>query len=125
MTIAEKHFRRAYRIKADVKITNEQWKVINMMHACLKENNEPKLPHGTMLIDKKMFVEHLASVQKCLKDIDALMADENSKVFANSINGRKLAEISNRMQFTLHGQKAFQLNIPLERLNDEIKLIEA
>lgn len=124
MTLAEKHFRSTYKIKPDVKITNEQWKVINMMHRCLKEYNTPKLPHGAILVDKKQFVDHLRYVKNCLNNTDSLMQHKDNKQFANSQGGKDLAKIWNALNLTMQSILHFQLNVPLERVCDEIEDIK-
>lgn len=120
MTLAEKHYRKTYRIKHDIKLSNDQWKVVNMMHNCLREYNTPKLPHGTILVNKKELVSHLKNVKKCLDATDKLMKDANYKDFAKGEGGTKLAKICNALNLELHSVLHFQLNVPLERLNDEI-----
>lgn len=120
MSIAEKFYRSFYKIKPDVKLTNEQWKVVNMMHECLREYNKPKLPHGKILVEKKQLVNHLRDVKTFLKGMDEVMLDPKNRNFANSEGGIKLGEVwsgmNNSMQSILH----FQLNVPLKRLNEEI-----
>ena len=121
MTIAEKFYRKWYK-KEDVKLTNDQWKVVNMLHACLKVNNKPKLPFGTMLVNRVQLVEHLNNVKNCLKYTDALMLNPKYKDFSNVQGGKDMARIWNNLNLTFQAIAHFQLNIPLERLdatNDE------
>ena len=120
MTIAEKYYRLFYKIKDEIKLTKEQWKVVNMMHVCLKENNKPKLPHGSILINKKELVSHLKYVKNCLKDTDSLMDNPKYKEFAIGQGGKELAKIYNALNLTMHSILYFQMNVPLERLNEEI-----
>ena len=117
MTIAEKWYRNWYKITPAVKLTNEQWKVVNMLHECLKVNNKPKLPHGTILVEKKHLVEHLANVKMCLKKTDELMLNPLYKEFAYGKGGSELARIWNVLNMTWQSINHFQLTIPLEKLN--------
>lgn len=118
MTIAEKYFRLFYKVKDDVKLTNEQWKVVRMMHECLRENNKPKLPHGKILVDKKHLVDHLECIRKCLKETDALMLNPQYREFSNGTRGEKMAKIWNELNFTMQSISFFQLKTPLERLHN-------
>ena len=117
MTIAEKWYRNWYKITPAVKLTNEQWKVVNMLHECLKVNNKPKLPHGTILVEKKHLVEHLAALKVCLKATDTLMLHPSTKDFANSPGGKQMAKIWNALNLTWQSVNHFQLTIPLEKLD--------
>ena len=123
MTIAEKYFRSFYKIKAEIKLTNEQWKVVNMMHECLRENNKPKLPHGTILVNRIQLVNHLRHVKECLNSTDKLMENPKYKDFSKSEGGSELAKIWNALNLTMQSILHFQLNIPLQRLNEEIDVI--
>lgn len=67
MSLAEKYYRLFYKVKPDVKLTNDQWKVVRMMHECLREYNKPKLPQGAILVNKQELIEHLGRVKQCLK----------------------------------------------------------
>lgn len=40
MSIAERYYRKFYKVKDGEKLTNEQWKIVKMMHECLRENNK-------------------------------------------------------------------------------------
>lgn len=120
MTIAEKFYRRFYKIKPEEKLTNDQWKVVNMMHACLAEYNKPKLPSGTILVKKQQLIDHLKQVKNCLSDTDALMLDPKYKEFSRGPGGTEMAHIWNRLNMTMQSVLYFQLNVPLERLNEEI-----
>jgi hypothetical protein len=115
MTLAEKHYRMTYRIKPEEKLTNDQWKIVNMMHRCLKENNMPKLPHGTILVNKKQLVEHLGTIKICLNATDKLMEDTTYKEFSKGEGGSKLAKIWNALNFTMQSIEHFQLNIPFKK----------
>lgn len=115
-TIAEKWYRQRHKITPDTKLTNEQWKTVNMLHACLKANNKPKLPHGTMLVNRVELVGHLNSVLKCLKDTNDLMDKPEYKEFSKGNGGSELAKIWNRANFSFQSIAHFQLNIPLEKL---------
>lgn len=72
MTIAEKYYRLFYKVKPEIKLTNEQWKVVNMMHQCLKENNKPKLPNGGIIVNKKSLLTHLNLIQQAVDSIDKI-----------------------------------------------------
>ncbi len=120
MKIAEKFYRKFYKVKDDIKLSNEQWKVVNMMHECLREYNTPKIPHGTILVNKEALVRHLNNVNLCLKSTDDLMLNPKYKEFSNSTGGTELAKIWNALNYTMQSIKHFQLNIPFERLNEEI-----
>ena len=127
MSLAEKYYRKFYKIKPEVKITNDQWKVINMMHECLREYNTPKLPYGSVLINKIKLVEHLRAVKKCCNATDKLMARPEHKEFSNGKGGSDLATIWNILNMTLQEILHFQLNVPLDRVSEEItdELIES
>ena len=116
-TIAEKWYKQRYNIKPETKLTNEQWMDVNMLHQCLQANNKPKLPHGTMLVNKKELVEHLNNVKNCLKYTDKLMLLPENKAIANSGFGTKMAKIWNNLNLTFQSISHFQLKIPLERLD--------
>jgi hypothetical protein len=120
MSIAEKYFRLFYKIKDEVKLSNEQWKIVNMMHSCLKEYNKPKLPHGSILVNKKELVNHIRYVKNCLKDTDDLMINPKYKEFSNGEGGKEMAKIWNALNLTMQSILHFQLNITLERLNEKI-----
>ncbi len=120
MSIAEKYYRIFYRLKEGVKLSNDQWKVVNMMHACLKEYNKPKLPHGTILVNKQELENHLKYVKECLKATDDLMLDPTYKEFSNGPGGKRMAQIWNSLNLTMQSISHFQLKIPLERLNEDI-----
>lgn len=114
MTIAEKFYRLFYRVKPEVKLTNEQWKVVNMMHACLKANNKPKLPHGTILVNKKGLLDHLNTIQSAVNSIDKVYAD---KSLSDYNRGRNIAAIRNELEHSVHSTKHFELDIPLKELS--------
>lgn len=120
MTIAEKYYRLFYKVKPEIKLTNEQWKVVNMMHECLKENNKPKLPQGSILVDKKELVNHLRHVKKCLKDTDDLMLNPEYKNFSKGQGGKEIAKIWNRLNLTMQSVIHFQLNVPIEKVNEDL-----
>lgn len=122
MTIAERYYRMFYKVKDGVVLSNEQMKVVRMMHQCLKENNKPKLPHGAIMVDKKALVDHLRHVKECLKNTDNLMLNPKHKEFANSEGGIELAKIWNALNLTMQSILHFQLKVPLERLHDDIEL---
>jgi len=103
-----------------VKLTSEQWKIVNMMHECLREHNKPKIPQGTILVEKKQLIEHLRNVKKCLKDTDDLMLNPKYKEFSNGTGGREVAKIWNALNMTMQSIMHFQLNISLERLTENI-----
>ena len=125
MSIAEKYYRMFYKKKSDVKLTNEEWKVVRMMHECLRENNKPKLPHGAILVNKQELVSHLKHVKECLKNTDDLMQNPKYKEFANGSGGSELAKIWNNLNLTMQSILHFQLKVPLERLNEDLEeLIE-
>ena len=117
MTIAEKWYRERHKISFADKLTNEQWKVVNMLHECLKMNNKPKLPHGAIVVEKKQLVEHLANVKMCLKKTDELMLNPLYKEFSTGKGGSELARIWNVLNMTWQSINHFQLKIPLEKLN--------
>lgn len=123
MSIAEKYYRKLYKVKEGVKLTNDQWKVVNMMHNCLREYNKPKLPQGSILVNKSELVDHLKFVKNCLKDTDDLMLNPKYKDFSQSTGGTELAKIWNRLNLTMHSILHFQLDVPLERLNEDIDAI--
>lgn len=120
MTITEKYYRIFYKIKNEIKLSNEQWKVVNMMHQCLKENNKPKLPQGSILVNKKELINHLRYVKNCLKNTDDLMLNPKYKEFSKGEGGKEMAKIWNSLNLTMQSILHFQLNVPLERLNEEI-----
>lgn len=121
MSIAEKYYRLFYKIKPDVKLSSEQWKIVRMMHACLREYNKPKLPHGTILVEKKALVEHLQYIKNCLDATDRLMLKPEYKEFSKGKGGGELAKIWNALNFTMQSVLHFQLNIPLDRVHKKIK----
>lgn len=120
MSIAEKYYRLFYKVKPDVKLSPDQWKVIRMMHECLREHNKPKLPQGSILVNKKELVNHLRYVKECLNNTDKLMLNPKYKDFSNGEGGKEMAKIWNALNLTLQSILHFQLNVPLERLNEEI-----
>lgn len=120
MSLAERFYRKWYKVKEGEKLSNEQWKTINMMHACLREYNTVKLPQGAILVEKKMLVEHLRAVKECLNNTDKLMAHPTHRAFANSSGGTDLAKIWGNLNLTLQSILHFQLKVPLKRLNEEI-----
>ena len=122
MNIAEKYYRKFYKIKDEIKLSNEQWKVVKMMHECLREHNKPKLPHGAMLVNKKELVNHLRYVKECLKNTDDLMLNPKYKEFSNGVGGKEMAKIWNALNLTMQSILYFQLNVPIERVNEEITL---
>ncbi len=126
MGIAERHYRKVYKINPEIKLTSEQWKVVNMMHRCLQEYNKPKLPHGMILVNKKQLTDHLRFVKECLNDTDKLMLNPKYKEFASGAGGIEIAKIWNRLNLTMQSILHFGLNVPLERLCEEItdKLLE-
>lgn len=113
MTIAEKYYRLFYKVKPDIKLTNEQWKVVNMMHQCLKENNKPKLPHGTILVNKKELTTHLNIIQKAVNALDSIY---DNKSLSENDRGRHIAKVRNALELSTHSVKHFQLDIPLDKL---------
>lgn len=123
MTLAEKHYRATFRIKPEVKLTNDQWKIVNMMHRCLQEYNKPKLPHGKILVEKKHLIEHLKNVKQCLTTMDKIMLDPANKQFSNSTAGKQLGKCWSFLNNNLQSIAHYELKIPLERVNEEIKTI--
>jgi len=125
MSIAEKYYRIFYKVKDDVKLTNEQWKVVKMMHEFLRENNKPKLPKGAILVNKKELVNHLRYVKNCLKDTDDLMLNPKYKDFSNGTGGKQMAKIWNALNLTMQSILHFQMKVPLERVNEDMnELVE-
>ena len=126
MSIAEKYYRNWYNIKEGVKLTNEQWKVVNMMHECLREHNKPKLPHGTMLVNRQNLIDHLRNVKECMNTTDKLMALPENKTFANSRSGKMMGKIWNHANMAYQLITHFELKIPLERVHEDLtdKLLE-
>lgn len=120
MSIAEKYYRLFYKVKPEVKLSPEQWKVVKMMHECLREHNKPKLPQGAILVNKKHLVEHLGHVKACLKNTDDLMLNPKYKEFSNGTGGKEMAKIWNALNLTMQSILHFELNVPLERLHEEI-----
>lgn len=120
MSLAEKYFRSFYKVKDEIKLSNEQWKVVKMMHECLREYNKPKLPQGAILVNRKCLVEHLHCVKTCLKDTDTAMLNPKYKDFSNGPGGTEIAKIWNRLNMTMQSVLHFELKVPLERLNEEI-----
>jgi hypothetical protein len=121
MTIAEKYYRIFYKVKPNVKLTNEQFKVVRMMHECLRENNKPKLPQGAILVDKKYLIEHLKNVKKCLKDTDTLMLNPKYSEFSKGTGGKEMALIWNSLNLTMQSILHFELKIPLERVTEDVE----
>ena len=113
MTIAEKYYRLFYKVKPEIKIKNEQWKVINMMHQCLKENNKPKLPIGGIVINKKRLSEHLDIIQNAVNSMDKIYDNKN---LSENERGKQIAKVRNSLEFSTHSVKHFELNIELEKL---------
>lgn len=120
MTLAEKFYRKFYKVKDEIKLSNEQWKVINMMHECLREYNKPKLPKGSILVNKQQLVDHLKYVKNCLNNTDKLMLNPLYKDFSKGNGGKELAKIWNNLNLTMQSILHFQLNVPLERCTEEI-----
>lgn len=120
MSIAEKYYRMFYKVKDDVKLSSEQYKVVRMMHECLREYNKVKLPQGTMLIERKRLVDHLRFVKNCLDETDKLMLNPKYKEFSNGTGGKEIAKIWNNLNLTMQSVLHFELKVPLERLSDEI-----
>lgn len=120
MSISEKYYRMFYKVKPDVKLTSEQWKVVKMMHWLLKEYNKPKLPYGTILVEKKAIIDHLRIVKNCLNETDKLMLIPEYKDFSRSKGGSELAKIWNNLNLTVQSVLAFELKVPLERVHEEI-----
>jgi hypothetical protein len=120
MGIAEKYYRKSYKIKDGVKLSNEQWKIVNTMHECLREHNKPKLPKGAILVNKKDLTDHLRHVKECLNATDNLMLNPKYKEFSNGSGGKEIAKIWNALNLTMQSILHFQLNVPLERLNEDI-----
>jgi hypothetical protein len=120
MTIAEKFYRSFYKVKPDEKLTNDQYKVVRMMHSCLMEYNKPKLPQGAMVVNKKALTDHLRWVKDCLNATDTLMANPEHKAFSTGKGGKELAGIWNRLNLAMQTILHFQCNVPLTRLNEEI-----
>ena len=112
MTIAEKYYRLFYKVKPEIKLTNDQWKVVNMMHQCLKENNKPKLPKGTIVVNKKSLSAHLDLIQKAVDSLDKIY---DSKKLSDNERGRCVAKVRNALEFSTHSIKHFELNIPFKK----------
>lgn len=121
MTIAEKYYRKFYKVQDGVDLSTEQWKVVRMMHECLREHNKPKLPMGTIIVNRKALATHLEKVRISLKDVDCLMMEPEYKDFAMGSGGSKLAKIANELNLSKDAIGLFELKIPLFRLNEEIK----
>lgn len=113
MTIAEKYYRLFYKVKPEIKLTNEQWKVVNMMHQCLKENNKPKLPIGTIVVNKKNLTGHLNLIQQAVNSLDKIY--DNKKLSDNE-RGKQIATVRNNLELSAHSMKHFELNIELKNL---------
>ena len=117
MTVAEKWFRVRYKLSSMDKLTKEQWKQVNDLHYAIKYHNKPKLPYGTILVERKHLVEHLNGIKSALKAIDFVMTSKENKDFANSKGGNQMAKIWNTLNMSFQSIAHFQLNIPLERLD--------
>lgn len=113
MTISEKYYRLFYKVKPEIKLTNEQWKVVKMMHRCLKENNKPKLPNGTIVVNKKKLSEHLDLIQKAVNSMDEIY---DNKGLSENDRGKKMAMVRNSLEYSTHSIKHFELNIDLKNL---------
>lgn len=119
MTLAEKFYRMFYKVAPEVKLTNDQWKAVNMVHAALKESNKPKLPHGKILVDKKQLVGHLKSIEVINRRIDQLMLAPENKHVAKSKLGSDIAKVANAISLTTQSIKHLQLDIPLEKVHED------
>jgi hypothetical protein len=113
MTIAEKYYRLFYKVKPEIKLTNEQWKVVNMMHQCLKENNKPKLPKGTIVVNKKNLLSHLNLIQQAVDSLDKIYDNKN---LSDNDRGKNVAKVRNALELSTHSIKHFELNIELKKL---------
>ena len=113
MTIAEKYYRLFYKVKPEIKLTNEQWKVVRMMHECLRENNKPRLPIGTIVVNKKHLLSHLNTIQASVDSIDRIY---DNKSLTPHERGKQIAAIRNALQLSTHSMKHFELNIELKKL---------
>lgn len=109
-----------YKVKDGVKLTSEQWKIVKMMHECLRANNKPKLPQGAILVNKKALVNHLSCVKNCLKATDDLMLNPKYKEFSKGKGGEQMGKIWNALNLTMQSILHFQLNVPLERVNENM-----
>lgn len=125
MTFAEKHYRATFKIKPLAKLTNAEWKIVNMMHRCLQENNKPKLPHGTMLVNTKDLKEYVARIDRILNDTDAIMLKPQYIEISKGTFGSELGKIWTRANMVAQSIKHFQLNIPLEKLNDNTVITQS
>jgi len=112
MTLAQKYFHKHYNKSDTYKPTNDEWKVINMMHECLREHNQPKLPVGTMLIERKALVNYVTGIAHFISEIDVIFKDDKTDV------GSKVAKAISQVEYRLDCVKHFQLKVPLERLKE-------
>ncbi len=113
MTIAEKYYRLFYKVKPEIKLTNEQWKVVNMMHQCLKENNKPKLPMGTIIVNKKKLSDHLNLIQSAVNSMDKIY---DNKTLTDHERGKQMAKVRNALELSTHSMKHFELKIEFKKL---------
>lgn len=113
MTIAEKYYRLFYKVKPEVKLTNEQRKIVNMMHQCLKENNKPKLPVGTIVVNRRNLLEHLNTIQSAVNSMDSIYANRSLSDYER---GQAMAKVRNELELSTHSIKHFELNIELNKL---------
>ena len=74
------------------------------------------LKYGQVGINKKRLIEHCNIVLNCLNEMDVIMKERESFE-----RGKKVAQSMNKLHFSLHTLKHFELGIDLKKLNKFIK----
>jgi len=78
---------------------------------------QPKiLKRGEIAVNRKALVAHCNVLLAALNEMDIVMKEPESV-----IRGKKIAAVCNKITFTLHTVKHFELNLPLSKGNKFIK----
>ena len=75
------------------------------------------LKRGEIAVNRKSLIEHCRVLHEALNYLDSIMKEKESYD-----RGKKIANVSNEINFSLHTLEHFQLKIPLEKLGNSINL---
>lgn len=114
MLIAEKYYLATFK-KEHKDLKSEDWKIINMMHRCLQEHNEAKLPHGMCLVNRIELREHLVLMQRAVNHLDKVY---NDKSMSHYDRGTHVAKVCNALSGAEYLMSRYEIKVPLKRLNE-------
>ncbi len=119
--IAEKYYRKINKLDPAVKLTNPQWHEVNALHRflsfCKSEECRIRIIEaGGIVVDKKLLEVNLKLQKKFLAGVDETMGNRSISL---EEKGKRIADLCNRLEFTIDSIEHFELKIPINKLTEK------